>query len=151
MEEAYASLFDTLDFALEYHELEPEKPLAFKGLTLSCARSGHSSPNFSLRVDAGGKSFFSSGDGHPTPETTELARGCDLAVHEAYAVDEKTGGHGTVAGTIDFGRGAGVRRLALAHLRAGVRSGRRAEIERLMEEVKDFEVFMPEPGRSVEF
>lgn len=151
MEEAYASLFDTLDFDVEYHELEPEKPLAFKGLTLSCARSGHSSPNFSLRVDAGDRSFFSSGDGHPTPETIELARGCGLAVHEAYAVDEKTEGHGTVSGTIDFGRRAGVKRLALAHVRAGVRNAQRAEIERLMDEVKDFEVFMPEPGQSVEF
>ena len=42
--------------------------------------------SFSFRFDAGDRSIVISGDTAPTPAMLEYARGCDLLVHEAYAM-----------------------------------------------------------------
>ena len=130
--------------------LTPDKPLSLQGCALSCARSGHSAENHAIRVVTGAHSFFSSGDGHVTDETLELARGCDLAVQEAYGLESATEGHGSVGDAIDFGRKAGVKRLALAHVRADVRRSKKREILAACEKASDIGAFLPEPGDAVE-
>jgi ribonuclease BN (tRNA processing enzyme) len=150
MQESYSSLFSTLDYTLEYHVLTPDKPLSLMGCALTCAKSGHPEENYALRVLAGGKSLFSSGDGHPTEETEKLAQGCDLAVQEAYAMESATEGHGTVQSGIEFGRRAGVKRLALAHVRADVRRSRKDDILKACADASDVRAFLPEPGDVLE-
>lgn len=150
MREAYANLFDSIEYALEFHVLTPDKPLALLGLEMACALSGHPEENYSLRLTAGGKSLFSSGDGRPTSETLALARGCDLAVQEAYALEAVTAGHGTVPGAIEFGREAGVKNLALVHVRADVRREYKSEILAACSRAADVGAFLPEPDDCVD-
>jgi len=147
--EAYASLADTIEFPLMYHVLAPKVPLALPGVSLTCALSGHGQDNYALRLDAGGKSLFSSGDGHPTDDTAMLAKGCDLVAHEAYGLNQDTQGHGSVAGAIEFARGARAKRLALTHVRADVRREHKAEILAIAAKATDVSAFLPEPGDSV--
>lgn len=149
MREAYASLFETLEFAIVYHAVTPKAPLALPGCSLTCALSGHGVDNFALRLDAGGKSVFCSGDGHPTEDTLKLAKGCGLAVHEAYGLEKDTPGHGSVPGAIEFARRAGVKRLALTHIRSDVRREHKAEILALAAQARDVGAFVPEPGDAV--
>jgi ribonuclease BN (tRNA processing enzyme) len=149
MREAYAGLFDTLGFPIMYHAMAPKTPLALPGCSLTCAKSEHGQDNFALRMDADGKSVFSSGDGHPTEDTLKLAKGCDLAVHEAYGLEKDTPGHGSVPGAIEFARKAGVKRLALTHIRADVRREHKAEILAQAAKAQDVGAFVPEPGDTV--
>jgi len=135
-------------FALEFHELTPTTALSFRGVRLSCAASEHSAPSFALRVDDGNAAILYSGDGRLTPQGEDLARGCGLAVLEAYGLEEQPG-HATVAGAIAAARRAGVPRLALAHLNRDVRRGRRAEISRLLAAAGDLDAFLPEPGDAI--
>ena len=103
-----------------------------------------------MRIEDGRSSLFYSGDGRPTPETLDLARGCDLAVHEAFRLDGETPGHGTVLDCIRFAREASVRMLALVHVQRNERRDRREEIAKAVGEVKDLRVFLPEPGDEFE-
>jgi ribonuclease BN (tRNA processing enzyme) len=51
---------------------------------------------------------------------------------------------------IDFARRAKARSLALVHIERNERRQRREDILRVSGEVKDFKVFMPEPGDEAE-
>lgn len=149
MQESYSSLFNTMDFSIEYHVVTPEKPISLLGCALSCAKSEHPEDNYAVRIVAGSHSFFSSGDGRPTEETLKLANGCDLAVQEAYGMEPVTKGHGTVPAAIEFGRKAGIRRLALAHVQADVRRTHKGSILSACADAQDIGAFLPEPGDTV--
>ena len=69
-----------------------------------------------MRLEDGRHALFYSGDGLFSPETLLLARGCDLAIHEAFQLDPVTPAHGTVRQCLDFAREAGVATLALVHV-----------------------------------
>ena len=143
---AYANLRPKLGFPLDFTELEPGRTAAVAGVALSCAEPEHSPPCLALRLDEPGAALFYSGDGRPTPATEALARGCSLAVHEAYALDGDVPGHGTVAGCIAFARRAGIPRLALVHLSRQVRHQRRAEVDAALRLAPELNPSLPAPG-----
>ncbi|MEW5774505.1 MAG: MBL fold metallo-hydrolase [Thermodesulfobacteriota bacterium] len=146
---AYPTLRGRLGFPLEFAELEPGRPAELAGVRLSCAVPDHSPPCLALRLDEPGAALFYSGDGRPTPAAEALARGCGLAVHEAYGLEPDIPGHGTVSGGIAFARRAGVPRLALVHLNRQVRRHRRAEADAALRQAADLDAFLPEPGDAV--
>lgn len=146
---AYPNLRSRLGFALEFVELVPGRPADLAGVRLSCAEPEHSLSSLALRLDEPGAALFYSGDGRPTPATEALARGCNLAVHEAYGLEPDTPGHGTVEGGMTFARRARVPRLALVHLNRLVRRRRRGEVEAVLRRARDLEAFLPEPGDRV--
>jgi ribonuclease BN (tRNA processing enzyme) len=148
---AYPNFRGKLSFPLEFAEIEPEKPAALLGLSWQTAENEHSQRSLAVRVSDGKRSIFYSGDGRPTRETLELARGCQLVVHEAYQLEHVTVGHGTVQGCIDFARSARVENLALVHLQREVRHDRYQDILQLLEEVSDFHAILPEPGDVLSF
>lgn len=148
---AYPSLRGRLEFPLEFTELAPGRPQDVAGVRVSCAAPDHSPPCLSLRLDEPGSALFYSGDGRPTPATEQLARGCDLAVHEAYGLDPDIPGHGTVAGSLAFARRTGVHHLALVHLARTVRQHRRTEVEAALRNAAGLDAILPVPGDRVTF
>lgn len=147
---AYPNLRRRKAFRLDFLTLQPGVALAFRGLVLQCAPSEHSLENWSLRIDDASGSLFYSGDGRPTDATRALARGVDLLVHESFALEQDTPGHGTAPGTLELAREAGAKSTALIHLRRDVRHERRAEIDALLAANADLRPTLPVPGEVVE-
>jgi ribonuclease Z len=150
MDLAYPNFMTKLGFPLEIISVGPGQERHVAGLTWRFAENGHGQRDLAVRIEDGARSVFYSGDGRPTPETLRLAAGCDLIVHEAFHVAASIPGHGTVAHCIDFGREAGVPSLALVHLQRDVRKEHLADILKLINEVRDFRVILPEPGDELE-
>jgi len=147
---AYSSVMDRLAFDVRFQTVEPGEVAEAAGITWRSAVNGHSQRDLAVRIEAGGRSLFYSGDGLSTDETLSLARGADLVIHEAFRLDTDTPGHGTVTGCIDFARKAKARSLALVHIERNERRLRRDDILQVIRGVGDFTVFMPEPGDEVE-
>jgi len=146
---AYPTLRGRLGFSLEFTELVPGRPAEVAGVRVSCAEPEHSLPCLALRLDESGAALFYSGDGRPTPDTTALAKGCGLLVHEAYGLEPDIPGHGSVAGCVAFARSAGASRLALVHLSRQARHGRRAEVDAALRQAAGLDAFLPEPGDRI--
>lgn len=152
---AYPGLRAQLSFTLEFTEAAPGHTLPLSDMHLRFARTAHSSknPNLAVRVDGPGgpdASFFYSGDGRPTDESTALAQGCALAAHESYTLHDGTPGHGSVAASLAFARRAEVRTLALVHINKHVRRTQAGELNAMLAESGQ-DVLLPEPGHVVEF
>ncbi|MGC9193881.1 MAG: MBL fold metallo-hydrolase [Syntrophobacteraceae bacterium] len=145
---AYPSLLSKLCFELNFISVEPGQVLNCAAVSWRCALNAHLRRNLAVRIEKAGKSLFYNGDGPPTEETLSLARGADLAIHEAFRIDNAIPGHSTILECIDFGRKAHVSRLALVHMERNERRLRRGEISRLIHSVCDTEVFLPEPGEE---
>lgn len=146
MDLAYPGFLGNLNFSLKFHEVEPASPVHAAGLLWSTAENQHSERSLAVRLGDGAKSLFYSGDGRPTRQTCDLARGCGLAVHEAFRFNQDTAGHGSVAGCLDFAGQAGIPHLALVHLE---RRDRELHADRIRETIQKAEfcnVFLPEPG-----
>jgi ribonuclease BN (tRNA processing enzyme) len=150
LELAYSSLLDRFAYDIRFQTVEPGEVAEAAGMTWRSAVNGHPQRDLAVRIERGGKSLFYSGDGLPTDETLSLARGADLVIHEAFRLDTDIPGHGNVMNCIDFARRAKARSLALVHIERNERRRRREDILRVSAEVKDFKVFMPEPGDQVE-
>jgi len=146
---AYPNFYPRLGFSLRFEEVEPEKPLMAFGLSWSTAVNDHPQRDLALRMEAQGKSLFYSGDGRPTSETSTLAKGVDLIVHEAFHLSKDIPGHGTIAGCLEMARACMAKRLALVHVQRRVRRERFDEIQELASSVQEFEVLIPEPGDRI--
>jgi ribonuclease BN (tRNA processing enzyme) len=86
---------DTLAFALEFVELEPEQPLRVADLELHPVRVAHQDEDVSLavRFTSGDKRLLYSGDSPWDDRFLELARGVDLFLCECTAYEEPMGRH----------------------------------------------------------
>jgi ribonuclease Z len=90
-------------------------------LSMSCALGCHSVPTIGLRVDtrAGGALVYSSDTG-PCSAVVDLARGCDVLIHEStfQTGDEEQAlalGHSTARQAAETAAAAGAARLVLIH------------------------------------
>ena len=142
---AYPSFLPRLEFSLRFVEVEPGEPVTALGMSWRTAVNDHPQRDLALRLDAEGTSLLYSGDGRPTSETKTLATGVDLIVHEAFHLSKNIPGHGTIAGCLDMARTSKAKRLALVHIQRDVRRYGFDEIKELVNSVKDFEIFIPEP------
>ncbi|MFW6243799.1 MAG: MBL fold metallo-hydrolase [Desulfovibrionales bacterium] len=149
LELAYPGVRESLGYELRFVVLEPGASATLCGVKWSTALNDHSQKDLALRLDNGASALFYSGDGRPTEATLDLARGCDLVVHEAYAVDGATPGHSSVQEGLDFARKAGAGRLALVHVQRGVRRSQAARIEEILQQAGDLRVVLPRPGESI--
>jgi ribonuclease Z len=146
---AYPNFYPRLGFPLLFEEVEPGRPLSAFGLSWNTAVNDHPQRDLALRLEGGGKSLFYSGDGRPTPETTTLAKGVDLMVHEAFHLSRDIPGHGTIAGCLEMAQACRARKLALVHIQRNIRRKRFEEIRQLARSVQEVEVLIPEPGDRV--
>lgn len=149
LELAYPGFRESLGYELRFVVLKQGASADLFGLQWSAALNDHSQKDLALRLDNGSSALFYSGDGRPTEATLELARGCDLVVHEAYAVDGSTPGHSSVQECLAFARKAGSPRLALVHVQRGVRRSQAARIEEILQQAGDLRVVLPSPGESI--
>jgi len=147
---AYSSVMDRLAYDIRFLTVEPGEVVQAAGVTWRSAVNGHSQRDLAVRIEAGGKTLFYSGDGLWTDETLSIALGVDLVIHEAFRLDAEIPGHSNIVRCIDFARRAKARALALVHIERTERRRRREEILRVSEEARDFEVFMPAPGDEFE-
>ncbi|SHF54380.1 Ribonuclease BN, tRNA processing enzyme [Desulfacinum infernum DSM 9756] len=152
MELAYPGFWSRIQFPVEEVALEPGADMKWGGLWWRAASTEHGQPNLSVRLETSGLSLFYSGDGRPTGETTALAQGCDLAVHEAFVVDdgERVPGHGTVKGCLRWAEEAQVRRLALVHIQRDVRRTQWDRIREVVDAGAKMPVVIPEEGDVLE-
>jgi len=149
IELAYPGFLQRLTYALRFVEVEPGQAVSTLGCSWSTAVNDHSQRDLALRLTAAGKSLFYSGDGRPTPETTALARGVQLLIHEAFRVRTPVAGHGTVAGCLAMAESCQAEQLALVHIHREVRRERLAAIRELAAATPGVKVLVPEPGERL--
>lgn len=146
---AYQNLFARLQFPLEFTEMDDGERKEINHCLLQTAYDEHSQPCLSLRLEVEGKGIFYSGDGRPTPNTLSLARGSDIVIHEAYGFEDTTPGHGSIASCLDFASRAGVRKLALLHIRRDIRRQAKPHIDSLKNKYPGLNVLLPGEGTVV--
>ena len=101
---AYPAFGNKLRYALEYLPVVSGDSFETPGFWGQTAPMEHPQSCLAVRLTSGEKSLMYSGDGRPTETSTDLARGCDLLVHEAYSLSGQTPGHGSVAGCLALAR-----------------------------------------------
>jgi ribonuclease Z len=94
----------------------------------------HSQRNLGLLIDDGEKKIYYSGDGRPTEEVADLVRDSDLAVHEAFRLDEEIHHHGSMTGCLKLAYTNNIKRMALVHLERNFRLQQINEINELVKE-----------------
>ena len=146
---AYPAFAGKLRYALQYLPIAETASFETAGFSWRTAPMDHSQPCLAVKVTSGGKSLLYSGDGHPTEAAADLARGCDLVVHEAYSVSGRIPGHGSVAGCLALARQAGCAKLALVHVNRLERERAAVESRKLCLPGEVLEVFFPEAGEAL--
>ena len=146
---AYPGFNGKLTFEARFMEVEPGNDIVFEGFTLRTAENGHSMRDLALRIDAGGKSLYYSGDGRPTAEGASLARGADLVIQEAFHPETEFPGHGTALGAIDMAGKCGAARLALVHVNRDARDVLVRDLDKLASPFSGIHVRVPEPGHRL--
>jgi ribonuclease BN (tRNA processing enzyme) len=146
LELAYPGFRKKIEFPMEFLELEPGEELDFKTLLLRSAQNIHSQRNLALRIDATGGSIYYSGDGRPSPESERLAKGCRIIIHEAFQMEDRLPGHGTVITSIDLARHCGASHLALIHIQRDSRPKVKKDLPRLQSLAGSLLLSIPEPG-----
>jgi ribonuclease Z len=143
---AYSGFYEKIRFPILYQEVEPGGKEAVQRITFRAAENDHSRRDLALRLDAGGKSVFYSGDGRPTPETIALAGKSDLIIHEAFHLDTPLPGHGTVMGCLEMARTCGASALALVHIQRQARKEVLARFKDLRELASPVNLMVPTSG-----
>lgn len=148
---AYPGFLERLTFPLEFLVIADNEVKEAAGMRWRCAACEHGQEARAVRLDDGVVSLFYSGDGRPTPATVALADGCDCVVHEAFSFAGGTVGHGSVPGSIDFARKAGVNLLVMVHVQRDERRRYAEEIQALINSTSLFRIVMPRVGDRLPF
>ena len=146
---AYPGFYEKLAFPIKFVEVEPDSNVELLGFTFRTVETGHSQRNLALRTDAEAQSIYYSGDGKPTPESTLLAQGCHLIIHEAFHMEIELPAHGTVTGSIDMAKRSGASHLALVHIQRKARAQVIENLERLRKLAGSVQLMVPEPGDRI--
>jgi len=143
MELAYRGMGGRFRYLIEYRAADPETVVEIGGATLRFAPTRHAVTNYAVRIECGGKALCYSGDGMFTDDSRRLFAGADLLFHEAYTFEESPM-HADIPRLVEMARHEGVDRLALVHVRRGLRH----DPDRLVEVVREGgrAVLLPEPG-----
>ena len=145
---AYPNLRAKLRFALEPKSVSPGEAFFLAGFPAQAALAGHGAPCLALRLGVGEKALYYSGDGAPTVDSRELAKGCDVLVQEAYGIRAGVPGHGSVEEAVAFAREAGAATLAVVHVRRELRRERGEEIRRMLRDC-GLAASLPGPGAVI--
>lgn len=143
---AYPGFQKKIEFPLRFLEVEPNRAQEAVGLTFRTAENAHSQRDLGLRIDAGEKSFYYSGDGRPTSESMALAKGSRLIIHEAFHMETEIPGHGSVKGSIDMAKRCEASHLALVHIQREVRGQVMERMQQLKDLASPLNLMLPEPG-----
>jgi ribonuclease BN (tRNA processing enzyme) len=147
LELAYPGFSKKLHFLLEFHTITPTSPLLIEDLQLQAAQSNHSLCNYGLLVDDGSQRLYYSGDGRPTAANRRLAHGCDLALHEAFTLNDSIPGHGSINGCLQLMEKENIKQLALLHIERKTRQAQKATIKQLIKQHPG--ALLPKDGDSI--
>ncbi len=149
----HKTFFDDLPYTLIVTEVEAGDVLPFGGLSIRVIRGKHMQESLAVRVSGKNGSVTYSGDTLPSDDVALLAEGCDLLVHDSYYGVMPPGlgsrNHSSWAEAVDVARKAGVKRLAMLHVKAAEREDIRKALPILNENFSG-EIFVPEDGDVVE-
>ena len=146
---AYPGFYEKLAFPITFAEIEPGGNVDRLGLTFRTAETSHSQRNLALRIDAEGKSVYYSGDGKPTLESTHLAEGSYLIIHEAFHMETELPTHGTAEGSVDMAKRSGASHLALVHIQRKARAQVIDNLEWLRDLAGSVQLMVPKPGDRI--
>ena len=133
MDLAFPRFRSKLCYEVRFQEIEPETVHEISGLKLESVQTLHSQRNLGLLVSDGKNKLYYSGDGRPTEGVAELVRDCDLAVHEAFRLDEEIHHHGSITGCLKLAKSSNIKKMALVHLERDFRKNQLNEVNALME------------------
>lgn len=134
MDLAYPRFRSKLSYEVQFPVIEPGTVQEISGLQLQSVQTLHSQRNLGLLVNDGKNKLYYSGDGRPTEEVGELVRDCDMAVHEAFRLDEEIHHHGSVTGCLKLAQSNNIKKMALVHLERNFRQQQIADINDLLEQ-----------------
>ena len=134
MDLAFHRFRSKLCFDIQFIALEPGSAHEMSDVAFQSVQTLHSQRNLGLLIDDGQNRLYYSGDGRPTEEVAHLIHNCDLAVHEAFKLDEEIHHHGSVTGCLKLAITSDVRKMALVHLERTFRQNQKAEIDELLEQ-----------------
>jgi len=146
---AYPGFFEKMGFPLRFIEVEPNKVIEIFGLFLQSAENSHSQRDLAVRIDAQGKSIYYSGDGKPTTECMELAKGSQIIIHEAFYMDKEIPGHGTVSVAMDMAKQCEAQTLAIVHIQRDIREQVKDRIRQITDSGELLQIIVPEPGYRI--
>lgn len=147
LELAYPGFAKKLRFPLQFHTMQPDVALELEALTFQATPTTHSQTNLGLLLDDGCHRLYYSGDGRPTVKVSRLARGCDLAVHEAFTWEDSIPNHGSVTGCLQLMEKAKIKQLALLHIERRTRQNQQEAFKKLLKECPD--VLLPTEGDTI--
>ena len=133
MDLAFPSFRKRLSYDICFQEIEPGSAHEISGVSFQSVQTDHSQRNLGLVINDGEKKLYYSGDGRPTEDVAELVRDCDLAVHEAFRLDEEIHHHGSITGCLKLANESNIKRLALVHLERNFRHLQAADINALLQ------------------
>jgi len=147
LELAYPGFAKKLSFPLQFHSVQPDATLKLEQLKFQATLTTHSQTNLGLLLDDGCHRLYYSGDGRPTAEVSRLARGCDLALHEAFTWEDSIPNHGSVTGCLQLMEEAEIKQLALVHIERKTRQNLQQDFEKLLKERPD--ILIPTEGDTI--
>ncbi len=102
---------------VDFVEIAADSELHLGSCTLRFAEVEHPVPCLAIRVESEGKCVAYSGDTSYSEALADLARGCDLLIHEVsgYSTEAHIHGHSTVYDAVRTAVEAGVKKLAIVH------------------------------------
>ena len=145
MELAYPGKWDRLGFDIEFIEAVAEESFHLAGVQALAIPVEHSVPGLGIKLHAQDMSLFYSGDGCLKKRFWPMLEGCDVAVCEAFSLEESVPGHSSVSRVLSMARSAEVRLTALVHMQREERRRHKDSLQKYLEE-SQAEAFLPEPG-----
>jgi ribonuclease Z len=133
MDLAFPNFRQRLCYDVRFQIIEPGNAHDVSGVLLQSVQTDHSQRNLGLVINDGNNKLYYSGDGRPTKDVAELVQDCDLAVHEAFRLDEEIHHHGSITGCLKLASASNIKRLALVHLERTFRHLQIADINVLLQ------------------
>ncbi len=143
---AYPSLMEKMDFTLEFIELSPDSPVLFNRMEISSASVSHSGNAIATKLECDGLSLYYSGDGVPGDNASELARGCDLMIHESWGIEEGSASHFSARQCLQFATVCECSRVALVHVYRKLRQNIENDFNAGRFAEEGLEVLLPSEG-----
>jgi ribonuclease Z len=133
LELAFPGFGAKLSYEVRFEEIEPDSPHQIAGLSFQAVQTVHSERNLGLMLDDGSKRLYYSGDGRPSQGVVELIRQCDIAIHEAFMLQDEFPSHGSITGCLELVKDCRLCKLALVHLERKFRQEQANVIEEILQ------------------